>query len=209
VKCRVRADAACSRERSAAVRGYFDHEPGFLASAAEVWRLDGRTGRPVLAEPLGPDLVEHRPVTLKIPHDDANPHHVGQRRAGGGQDRLEVGEDLFRLSPCVLGDGVVQRVGPNNADTWIQPPASTACGTGPVCDGAPSVWMIRTKPPGWDENSAADTVGAASTVRAAALPGHHQQSDTIVVSNDHRRHHQASQNESRPGYWSGRLSPDS
>jgi hypothetical protein len=32
--------------------------------------------------------------------------------AGGGQDRLEVGEDLFRLGPCVLGDGVVQRVGP-------------------------------------------------------------------------------------------------
>jgi hypothetical protein len=48
-----------------AVRGYFDHEPGVLAFAAEVWRLDGRTGRPVL-EPLGPDLVEHRPVTLKM-----------------------------------------------------------------------------------------------------------------------------------------------
>jgi hypothetical protein len=29
------------------------------------------------------------------------------------------------------------------------------------------------------------------------------------VSNDHRHHHQASQNESRPGYWSGRLSPAS
>ena len=65
------------RERLAAVRGYFDHEPGVLAFAVEVWRLDGRTGRPVLAEPLGPDLVEHGPVTLKIPHDDADPHHVG------------------------------------------------------------------------------------------------------------------------------------
>src|SRR3954451_14657509 len=41
--------------------------------AAEVRRLDGRTGRPVIAEPLGPDLVEHGPVTLKIPRDDADP----------------------------------------------------------------------------------------------------------------------------------------
>jgi hypothetical protein len=50
------------RERSAAVSGYFDHEPDVLAFAAEVWRLDGRTGRPVIAEPLGPDLFEHGPV---------------------------------------------------------------------------------------------------------------------------------------------------
>ena len=54
------------REWSAAVRGYFDHEPGVLAFAAEVWRLDGRMGRPVLGEPLGPNLVEHGPVTLKM-----------------------------------------------------------------------------------------------------------------------------------------------
>jgi len=33
------------------------------------------------------------------------------------------------------------------------------------------------------------------------------QPDTTVVSNDRRRHHQVSQNESRPGYPSGRLSP--
>jgi len=53
------------REWSAAVRSYFDHEPSVLGFAAEVWRLDGRTGRPVL-EPLGPDSVEYRPVTLKM-----------------------------------------------------------------------------------------------------------------------------------------------
>ena len=41
------------------------------------------------------------------------------------------------------------------------------------------------------------------------LMGAAYQSDTTVVRNDHRHHHQASQNESRPGYWSGRLSPAS
>jgi len=33
------------------------------------------------------------------------------------------------------------------------------------------------------------------------------QPDTTVASNDRRHLHQASQNESRPGYSSGRLSP--
>jgi hypothetical protein len=60
VECRVRADAACSARTVSS--GYFDHEPGVLAFAAEVWRLDGRAGRPVIAEPLGPDLFEHGPV---------------------------------------------------------------------------------------------------------------------------------------------------
>ena len=71
----------------------------------------------MIAEPLCPDLVEHRPVTLKLPHDDAAPYNIGERRASGGEDRLEVGEELFSLRPRVLGDGVFQRSAPNNADT--------------------------------------------------------------------------------------------
>jgi hypothetical protein len=95
----------------AAVRGYFDDEPGVLAFAAEVWRLDGRTGRPVLAEPLGPDLVEHGPVTLKIRM--TMPTRTTSVSAAPAAARIaEVGKDLFRLGPRVLGDGVVQRVVP-------------------------------------------------------------------------------------------------
>lgn len=91
-----------------------DHEPGVLALAAEVWLLDSRTSRPAIAEPLGPDLVKLGPVTLKIPHDDADAYGVGgQRSAGGGEDRLEVVEDLSSLGSR-LADGVVQRVGPEH-----------------------------------------------------------------------------------------------
>ncbi|MDT5323081.1 MAG: hypothetical protein QOF25_233 [Mycobacterium sp.] len=121
MECRVRADAACSRERPAAVRGYFDHEPGVLALAAEVWRLDGRTGRPVLAEPLGPDLVEHGPVTLKIPHDDAD-RTTSVSAAPVAARIAEVVKDLFSLGPRVLGDGVVQRVVPKQRG-HVDPPS--------------------------------------------------------------------------------------
>jgi hypothetical protein len=53
----------------------------YIAISASAAAGPGRTGRPVIAEALGPDLVEHAPVTLKIRHDDADPHNVGQRRA--------------------------------------------------------------------------------------------------------------------------------
>jgi hypothetical protein len=50
----------------------------------------------VLAEPLGPDLVEHGPVSA----------------APAAARIAEVVKDLFSLGPRVLGDGVVQRVVP-------------------------------------------------------------------------------------------------
>jgi len=65
----------------------------------------------VLAEPLGPDLVEHGPVTLKIPHDDAD-RTTSVSAAPAAARIAEVVKDLFSLGPRVLGDGVVQRVGP-------------------------------------------------------------------------------------------------
>src|SRR5688500_16695175 len=48
-----------------------DQEPGVLARATEGGGLDRRPGGPVLPEPLGPDLVEDRPVPLQVAHDDA------------------------------------------------------------------------------------------------------------------------------------------
>jgi hypothetical protein len=37
----------------------------------------------VLAEPPDPHLIEHRPVALQRPHDDARVHDVTQGRPGG------------------------------------------------------------------------------------------------------------------------------
>jgi hypothetical protein len=89
-----------------------DHESGVFALAAEVRRSDRRSGRPVVSEPLGPHLVEHRPVALQRPHDDSHPNDVGQVTAGGGEDRAEVGEHLLGLVAWIGRDRVRRRVGP-------------------------------------------------------------------------------------------------
>src|SRR4051794_18805802 len=59
---------------------------------------------------------------------------------------------------------------PNSAETWIQPPASTAWGTGPVCAGASSVWMTRMAA---GSLGAVDLDGAEAVEleRDAAAPG--------------------------------------
>lgn len=86
--------------------GGLDYEPGVVTLAAEVRRFDGRTRRPMIAESLRPDFVEHRPVALKITHDDGDTDDSGERGTGGSEDRLQVGEDLFGLCARILRDGV-------------------------------------------------------------------------------------------------------
>ena len=101
-----------AQPRSSATEcGRLDHEAGVLTLASELVGLDGRAGGSVVTEPLRPDLVESRPVPLQIPHDDADPHHVGQLGAGRGQDGGQVVEDDVHLGGGVLGDDAVDRVG--------------------------------------------------------------------------------------------------
>jgi hypothetical protein len=91
-----------------------------------------------------------------------------ERRGAGGQDRLEVVKDLFSLGPRVLGDGVVQRVGPKQRG-HVDP--------APGLDGLRHRPGVRRRAVSVDDLHETSRMGcgsAADTVGAAALPGHHQ-----------------------------------
>jgi hypothetical protein len=70
------------------VRDDLDHVAHRQPGPAEVSHLYDATGHRVIAEALGPHLVEDRPVALELPHEDANPYQVGQAGAGSGEDRF-------------------------------------------------------------------------------------------------------------------------
>jgi hypothetical protein len=55
-------------------------------------------------------LVEHGPVTLKIPHDDADPHHVSQRRErrpGSPRDWRRSEPHIRTTTPPTASAGLV------------------------------------------------------------------------------------------------------
>ena len=55
----------------------------------------------MVAEMADPRCVEGRPVPLQVAHEDADPHDIGQARAGRGEDGGQVSEDLVRLLACL------------------------------------------------------------------------------------------------------------
>ena len=64
----------------------------------------------MLAELLGPHLVEDQAVALQRPHHDAHADDVGEARARGGEDRAEVGEQPLGFVVGVGRDRVRDRV---------------------------------------------------------------------------------------------------
>ena len=122
------------------------HVAGALAGPAEILYLDRGSGGPAVAEMADPRLVEGRPVPLQVPHEDADPHDIGQ--AGPAADKMAARfAKIWSASwPASAGSRPVCGSFPNRAETKIQPPDSTACGTGPVWWGASAVSMTFTTP---------------------------------------------------------------
>ena len=123
-----------------------DHDPGVLTLPPESVGLDRRAGRSVITETFDPDLVEGGTVPLQIAHHDSDPDDIGQLGARRRQDRDQVVEDLLGLGGDILRDRMIDRMRRRTArKRRSSRRPSTACGTGPVCGGASSVWMTSTK----------------------------------------------------------------